>query len=158
MLVGERMKKLSAQQIGRCGELLVQYKLLLFGIEASRLPTDSGIDLVGFSNRRNKAITIQVKSNLRPKPGGGGKGKLHLDWWIPEKTPAELIALTDLERQKVWLFKMKEIPKVAQQNPKGRYHFFMAVDPTKSHRKDGKPVHEYEFEKYLLENQVHKIF
>jgi hypothetical protein len=37
---------MTKQQIGKSGELLVQYKLLLHGIESSPLTTDSGIDLV----------------------------------------------------------------------------------------------------------------
>ena len=145
-------------QIGRAGELLVQMKLLLHGIESAPLTTDSGIDLVAFSNNRNDAITVQIKSNLCPKPGGGGKGKLHLDWWVTEICPADLFAFVDLSRSRVWLVKAEEIAKVAQQHPKDRYHFFMATDATVSKRRDGKPVHEYEFEKYLLENRLHKLF
>ena len=68
----------NTQQIGKAGELLVQYKLLLRGIESALLTTDSGVDLVAFSPRKQKAITIQIKSNLKPKPGGG-RGKLQLD-------------------------------------------------------------------------------
>lgn len=38
--------KLKTAQIGRCGELLVQYRLLSHGIESSSMTTDSGVDLV----------------------------------------------------------------------------------------------------------------
>lgn len=31
-------------QIGRCGELLVQYHLLKLGIESAPMTTDSGVD------------------------------------------------------------------------------------------------------------------
>ena len=149
--------RLSAQQIGKCGELLVQYKLLLQGIESSPLTTDTGIDLVAFSNRKRDALTIQVKTNRKPKPGGG-KGKLSIDWWIPEDSPADLLAFVELERQKVWLVETKQLPKLAQQHPEGKYHFFMITDPTAKPRKDTKVQHEYEFERYLLENRLHELF
>jgi len=75
------------QQIGKAGELIVQQKLLLMGIESAPLTTDSGIDLVTYSKNKDDALTGQVKSNLELKPAGG-KGKLALDWWIPDDTPA----------------------------------------------------------------------
>lgn len=119
----------NTQQIGKAGELLVQYRLLLLGIESAPMTTDSGIDLVAYSPRKQDAITLQVKTNLKPKPGGG-KGKLALDWWIPDNSSAQLIAVTDLSRERVWVFKLAEIQKLAQQHPKGRYHLGMTVDPT----------------------------
>lgn len=145
-------------QIGRAGELLVQMKLLMHGIESAPLTTDSGIDLVAFSDKRNDAITVQVKSNLSAKPGGGGKGKLHLDWWVPENSPAELYAFVDLSRSRVWLIKSLEVVEVAQQHPKDRYHFFYGNRCNGKKSRDGKPVHEYEFERYLLENRLHELF
>jgi len=148
--------KLSKAQIGKAGELLVQQKLLLYGIESASLTTDSGIDLVVFSRKINDAITIQVKSNLKAKPGGG-KGKLALDWWVPDDSPADLFAFVDLENSRVWLIKNTELEKIAQQHPEGRYHFFMTVEPTASKRRDGKALHDYEFQKYLVENSVHEI-
>jgi hypothetical protein len=148
--------KLSKAQIGKAGELLVQQKLLLHGIESAPLTTDSGIDLVAFSCKQSAAITIQVKANLTAKPGGG-KGKLHLGWWAPDDSPARLFAFVDLESSRVWLIKKTELEDVAQQHPDGRHHFFMATDPTVSKRRDGKAVHDYEFQKYLLENRVHKL-
>jgi hypothetical protein len=59
---------LTKQQIGRAGELLVQYKLLLAGIESSRLTTDSGIDLVAFPKQKRKPYSIQVKTNEKQSP------------------------------------------------------------------------------------------
>ena len=86
---------LSKAQIGRCGELLVQYRLLRRRIESAPMTTDAGIDLVAYSPNSVRPVTIQVKTNLQPKPGGG-RGKLALDWWISEASPAELVALVDL--------------------------------------------------------------
>lgn len=87
--------KLNTLQIGKLGELLVQYRLLLIGVESAHLTTDAGIDLVAYSQGKKEAVTIQVKTNLQPKPGGG-KGKLSLDWWVPDNSPAELFALVDI--------------------------------------------------------------
>jgi len=149
--------KQSTQQIGRCGELLVQYKLLLNCIDSSPMTTDSGIDLVAYSPIQNKAVTIQVKANLKPKPGGG-KGRLALDWWVPEKTNVDYLAFVDLESQDVWILSSEELPELAQQNPEGRYHFFMILDPDAQPRKDGKRLRKFEFEEYRLANRINKIF
>lgn len=127
--------KLTNQQIGRCGEILVQQKLLLHGIESAPLTTDSGVDLVAYSPKREDALAILVKTNLKAKPGGG-KGKPHLDWWVPEVSPANLFAFVDLERNRVWVVKTSEIPRLAQQHPPGWYHFFMSVDPTSRKREE----------------------
>lgn len=150
-------QQVNTQQIGKAGELLVQYKLLLRGIESAPMTTDSGIDLVAFSPRRQAAITIQIKSNLKPKPSGG-RGKLALDWWIPDDSPAQLIAVTDLSTDKVWLFTLGEVRELAQQHPKGRHHLVMFVDPTMRPNKQGRRLYNYEFEQYRLENRVHVLF
>ncbi len=147
---------LNTQQIGKCGELLVQYKLLLFGIESARLTTDSGIDLVAYSPQTKQPVTIQVKTNLQPKKGGG-KGKLSLDWWVPEDSPAELIALTELTDEKIWMFYVKELTEVAQQHSNGRLHIYMYIDPTVKTRKKNQ-VFAYEFEAFLLKNRLHELF
>jgi hypothetical protein len=147
----------NTQQIGKAGELLLQYKLLLHGIESAPMTTDSGVDLVAYSSSRKDAITIQVKTNLKPKPGGG-RGKLALDWWIPEDSPAQLIAVIDLSCEKIWLFTLEEVNALAQQHPKGRYHLCMAIDPTMRPIKKGRLLFDYEFEQYRLENRLHKLF
>jgi hypothetical protein len=148
--------KLTTAQIGRAGELLVQQQLLLHGVESAPLTTDSGVDLVTYSAGKRDAITVQVKANLKAKPGGG-RGKPALDWWAPDDSPADLFAFVDLESSRVWIITNHELDVVAQQHPEGRYHFFMTTDPTASPRKDGKLVHDYEFQKYLLANRVHKL-
>jgi len=147
---------LSKQQIGKCGELLVQYKLLLKGIESAPLTTDSGVDLVAYAQQNERPITIQVKTNLKAKPSGG-KGKLALDWWVPENSTAELFALADLSTQRVWLMNMKELQELAQQKSNGRFHIYMYIDDTVKPTKSNRIVFANEFEKYLLENCINKM-
>lgn len=148
---------LSTAQIGRCGELLVQYELLLCGVESAALCTDVGVDLVAYSPKQHAPLTIQIKSNLKAKPGGG-KGKMVLDWWIEENNPAQLVALVDLSSRRVWMLKMEELATLAQQRSSGRFHIYMYTDPTCTPRLSGRLAHSYEFEKYRLENRVHELF
>lgn len=148
---------LSTAQIGKCGELLVQYRLLLVGIESAPMSTDAGVDLVAYSPKLSDAITIQVKTNLKPKPGGG-KGKPALDWWVSETTPASLVALVDLETEKVWLFKREELTELAQQRSSGRLHIYMYTDPSARPRVSGRLAHSYEFESFIISNRTKEIF
>jgi len=150
-------KKLTSQQIGKCGELLVQYYLLQNGIESAPMTTDSGIDLVAYSSKGNKAITIQVKACLKPKKGGG-KGRYILDWFTPTKCNAQIFAFVDLKQKQIWLVKSKELESVAQQKSSIKYHFFMALDPEAKDRKDKKKFRIFEFEKYKLENRLTSLF
>jgi hypothetical protein len=149
--------ELNKQQIGKLGELLVQYRLLSHCIESAHLTTDAGIDLVAFSNNKKKAFTIQVKANLKPKPGGG-KGKLALDWWVKNDSPADLFAFVDLSEQRIWVFKKNELEKYAQQKPEGRLHFYIHTDPTINRHKDAPAASLQEFEPYLLENRIGPLF
>jgi hypothetical protein len=151
------VKPISAQQIGKCGELLIQYKLLLRGIESALLTTDTGIDLVAYSPRKREPVTIQVKTNLKAKPGGG-RGKMALDWWVDHKTPADIVALTDLASENVWLFTMAELRTSAQQSSGNRYHFYMYTDLSVKPRKGRRPSLLADFADYLLERRRSKIF
>jgi hypothetical protein len=100
--------RLTTQQIGRMGELLVQYELLRHGIDSAPMTTDAGIDLVAYSGLKGRSFTIQVKTNLTPKPGGG-KGAPGVDWWVSEDCPAELYAFVDLSTRRVWLLNREEL-------------------------------------------------
>ena len=113
-------------QIGKCGELLVQYRMLMRGVESAHLTTDAGIDLVAYSSKMKEPVTVQVKTNLRAKPGGG-KGKLALDWWVPEDSPAQCVALVDLSSEQIWLLRQKEVADLAPQRSRGRYHLNYAL-------------------------------
>lgn len=148
---------MNTAQIGQCGVLLLQYELLLRGIESAPMTTDSGVDLVAYSPANGNAVTIQVKTNLKPKPAGG-KGKRLLDWWIPDKSPAQYVALVDLDSERIWVFSHAEIISVAQQHSGGRHHLGMYTDPTAKPSKPGRLSHSYEFEKFLITNRIHLVF
>ena len=148
--------RLSTQQIGKLGELLVQYRLLQFAVESAHLTTDAGIDLVAYSSAASGAKTIQVKSNLKPKPGGG-KGRAALDWWVPVSSPADLIALVDISTNRVWLLTKNELATHAQQESKGRFHLYMYTDEEVKTRK-GQPVLVSSFSPFLLEHRVSQLF
>ncbi|MCE3255721.1 MAG: hypothetical protein K0R25_1215 [Rickettsiaceae bacterium] len=140
-------------QIGKAGELLVQYKLLLKGIESAQLTTDSGIDLVAYSAKSKKSFTIQVKTNLQPKKGGG-KGKLALDWYLRADSPADLVALVDLESERIWLMTLEQISGLAQQKSSSNVlHIYLYTQKTTSKKR----THDFEFSDYLFEDQVLKI-
>ena len=150
-----QLTAITTAQIGRCGELLVQYRLLMHCIESAPLTTDGGIDLVAYPPGGGRAVTIQVKTNLRAKPGGG-KGALALDWWAPQQSPADLFALVDLQSDQIWLFWKSELARFAQQKPKGRLHFYMYTDNDVRPRGAGK--HIGEFESFKIEARIAEVF
>ncbi len=150
------LKNLTTAQIGKCGELMVQFDLLLSGVESAPLTTDSGIDLVAYSSTNKLPITIQVKSNLKAKPGGG-KGQLALDWWIPEECPAKLVCLVDLATKSVWAFSMHEIRNISQQNSNGRFHLYMYQEPIEK-KSDKHIIYCHQFENFLLKNRIYELF
>ncbi len=121
------------------------------------MTTDSGVDLVAYSPVSGNAITIQVKTNLKTKPGGG-KGKQALDWWVPEKSPAQYVALVDLSSHQIWLMSHAEIGALSQQRSSGRYHLYVYVDPTAKPSKMARLAHIHQFKEFLLENRSHEIF
>jgi hypothetical protein len=149
---------LTTQQIGKLGELLTQFVLLRHGIESAPLTTDSGIDLVAYSHDRKRAMTIQVKANLKPKPGGG-LGHASLDWWAPDDSPADFFAFVNVKENQIWFLTKGELKEKAQQHPKGRYHFYITVDPESEIKgKKGKDAHISKFENYRLENRIKDLF
>jgi hypothetical protein len=144
------------QQISRCGELLIQYKLLLLGIESSQMKTGSGIDLVAYSARNRRAYTIQVKTNEKPTPSGE-KGKMKLGWWVPDDCPADLVAFVDLSTRSVWLFSTGEIPRYSQKRYRGRHNFYFDVDPAVDLR-SGQLSHQVQFEDFTVEKRAPVFF
>lgn len=158
MNIGPTPRKLSTQQIGKLGELLIQYRLLQYGIESAHLTTDSGIDLVAYSTKGKKAFTVQIKTNLSPKPAGG-RGKLTLDWWVPDNSPAEYFAFVDVSKNRSWIFNYDELKSHAQQHsPAGKFHLYMYVDSNTMQRPDTKPALMQCFDDFKLENRIHDLF
>ncbi|OAI04210.1 hypothetical protein [Methylomonas methanica] len=149
---------LSTQQIGKLGELFIQYRLLQYGIESAHLTTDAGIDLVAYSSQGKKAFTVQIKTNLAPKPAGG-KGKLTLDWWVPVNSPAEYFAFVDISESRAWIFHHDELKDRAQQTPStGKYHLYMYVDSNVMQRQKTKPALMQGFDGFKLENRIRDLF
>jgi hypothetical protein len=147
------MGHLQTSQIGAAGVLLVQYRFLKLGIDSAQMTTDAGIDLVAYSPRNNKAMTIQVKANLKPK-AAGGKGQPALDWWLDEASPAELVAVVNLDRDLAWLFRRERFARLAQQKSKGKLHFYFYVDGAYKARKH---CHARDFEADRLETAAVKL-
>ncbi len=146
----------TTQHIGKAGELLVQYKLVKYGIDSAAMTTDSGIDLVAYSPKNMRAYTIQVKTQEKPSPGGG-KGKLAMAWDLRDNSPAELIAVTDLSTNSVWLFALSEFKELAQQHSdKGNLKLYMYVDETIKTKKE--MALKSQFEQYLIENRLRTFF
>ena len=148
---------LAKAQIGKCGEFLVQYQLLLRGIESAPMSTDTGIDLVTYSSKLPHPITVQIKTNLQSKPGGG-KGKHALDWWVPSDTPAQYVALVDLSSESIWLMSLAELRDHAQQQPEGRIHIYMYTDTSARPRRSDRLAYMHEFEHFKLSNRVSAVY
>jgi hypothetical protein len=119
------------------------------------MTTDNGIDLVAYSPTDVRPRTIQIKTNLRAKPGGG-KGRLALDWWIEDDSPAEVVALVDLSFENIWLFRMAQLAEFAQQKPAGRLHLYMYGEEDYTPRRPN--CHERDFERFLIENSIGELF
>ncbi|MCG6280105.1 hypothetical protein [Vibrio diabolicus] len=146
----------TSQHIGAVGELLVQYKLLKHGVDSALMTTDSGIDLVAYSPKTNRPYTIQVKTKESPSKSGG-KGKLSLAWDLRANSPAELVAITDLSTDSVWLFTHAEFTEFAQQHSeKGNLKLYMYVDETVNTTKS--KALKSQFESYLIENRSLTFF
>ncbi|HEX5235758.1 MAG TPA: hypothetical protein VFW25_10565 [Silvibacterium sp.] len=148
--------RLTTQQIGRLGELLVQYDLLRHGMDSAPMTTDAGIDLVAYSPDKQASFTIQVKANLAPKPGGG-KGSPAIDWWVDEDCPAEWIAFVDVSTRRIWMLTREELTSAAQQRSNGKLHLYMYTDPdsgTLAYRRHGAS----RFSEFLFENRTSCLF
>jgi hypothetical protein len=148
--------KRTTQHIGAAGELLVQYKLLKYGVDSAAMTTDSGIDLVAYSPKTSRAFTIQVKTVEAPR-ASGGRGKAAMSWDLKASNKAELVAITDLSTDSVWLFTHSEFEQFAQQlSPKGILKLYMYVDESVNTKQE--IAKKSQFEGYRLENRVVTFF
>jgi hypothetical protein len=146
----------TTRHIGAAGEVLVQYMLLKKGIDSARMTTDKGVDLVAYSPRTGRAVTIQVKCMEKPVLAGG-KGKKALGWFLADDCPSELVAAADLEDNRVWLFTMAEFRAEAKQHSaSGKRQLYMYVEkPLRT--KHGKAMVS-DYAPYLLENRIDELF
>ena len=145
------MAELTKQQIGRCGELLVQYVLLKHGVESALLTTDQGVDLVAFHSKTQKAVTIQVKTSTHRGPADDK----HLLWEIPEGCPADYIAAVDLSRNKFWLISVEEFKLRAPHCAKGRLRLWWPLPECEYGRA---PRREEQFKEYEMDTAIPKVF
>ena len=120
------------------------------------MTTDAGMDLVAYSPTRRKAVTIQVKANEKPKPGGG-KGRSALDWWISDQCPADLVALVDLREFRVWLLTMVEISEGRPAAPCWTSPHLHVHRPSLLGPRRSKMAMVRQFSSFLLENRHSKV-
>ena len=137
------MAELTKLQIGKCGELLVQYRLLKRGVESAPMTTDAGIDLVAFLNAgpkaRSKSVTIQVKTTSTTSYGGHGPlVQEDVVWTVPWPCSAEYIALVDKERDKFWLLSKVEFQQKSSKAGKWarRLSWYVKAPPRTTSRKE----------------------
>jgi hypothetical protein len=147
---------MSTQHIGAAGELLVQYQLLKMGIDSARMTTDAGVDLVVYAPRDRTASTVQVKTNMGPKPAGG-RGPLSRGWFFPDQCPAQLLALVALDTDTAWLFTLKEAQELAQQHSeRGIRQLYWRVKPAAAGPNSLR--HEAQMADYLLATRAAELF
>jgi len=152
------MVTLTTQQIGKCGELLVQYMLLKDGVDSAHLTTDPGIDLVAFPNvkasteERRKPVTIQVKTSTTHI---GNVGDRYLRWQIPEDCPADYIAAVSFDREKFWLIRTEEFKRKAYRRASGELDLRLLLSGHEYKRIKQK---EEQFKEYEMENAIPKVF
>jgi hypothetical protein len=116
--------------IGRRGELLVQYELLRYGIESAPMTTDTGVDLVAYAPKSHRALTIQVKSNDKPHKAGG-KGNWLQGWSLRKSSPAEYVALVDLDQERIWVLTHEQFCSEAQQKNRPEMTLYAYLKPLK---------------------------
>ena len=137
--------------IGVSGKLFVNSLLLREGIQCAQ--GRNGIDLVITLKKPKRRWSILVTTNLMPKKAGG-KGKMALDWWVPEKAAADYISCVDMSTLRVWLFSGREFQRLSQQKAGGRFHLYMYTNKEVALRGEKLMKFDYEFESYRLENRI----
>jgi len=135
---------------------LVQSKLNELGISPASVSLDGRNDIIVKSPFTNKTLKVKILARSGPKPAGG-TGADALDWWISENITADAVALVDLEKERCWLFKKADIPRLAQQHPQGKYHLYMYLDRNVEIRYERR-CFVNEFDEFLIENSFKTIF
>ncbi len=145
------MAKLTTRQIGRCGELLVQYVLLKHGIESAPLTTDVGIDLVAYPGIGGKPLTIQVKTSSHL----GKSNDKWILWQIPDDCPADYVAAVDLIRDKFWLIHTEVFRNKARSTTNGQKRLWW---PLPECEYKGAKVREEDFKEYEMNTAIRRAF
>jgi hypothetical protein len=145
------MADLTTQQIGKYGELLVQYQLLKHGIESAPMTTDTGIDLVAFPDvralpeGRSKPVTIQVKTTSYEDPGPVAEEGVV--WTVPWPCSADYIALVDKQRDKLWLFSTSDFERKSTKAGSARpLDWYVNREPPRAASRKESAFDEYEGE------------
>ncbi|WP_166880006.1 hypothetical protein [Salinibacterium sp. ZJ450] len=148
---------MTTQHIGAAGEILVQYQLLKLEIDSARLTTDSGVDLVVYSPGDGAATTVQVKTVRSPMPSGGS-GKAAIGWSFPHDCQADMLAVTSLSTDTVWLFTLAEARELAQQHTTaGARRLYWYTDEAIA-QKNGVPLKQSDMAGYLLSARAPILF
>ena len=136
----------------------MQYRLVKLGIDSARLTTDSGVDLVAYAPGSASASTIQVKTQAVPSPSGG-KGALSVGFFFPDDLRAQMLAVTLLSSDAVWLFTKDEARALAQQhNARGMRQLYWYLEPRPARLGVAPPRHAGDMAAYLLERRVGELF
>jgi len=147
------LKRISKYTIGKSGRFLIESILLREGLNCRE--GDEATDLVISLSRPKREYLITTTTNLKPKKAGG-KGKYALDWWISTDCRADFVACADLSTLRAWIFKIDEIPGLAQQRTSNKYHLYMYTSRKVALRGKQEMKFDYEFGSYRLQNRVHR--
>lgn len=80
-----------------------------------------------------------------------------MGWFLRNDSPADLVATVDLDKDRVWLFKMTEFRELAQQHSeKGNLQLYMYVDA--SVRTKHQRAQVAQFDEFILEHRVDELF
>lgn len=96
------------------GKYLVQYKLSRLGIQSSKVDIDSSVDIIAFSSESNRWLRIKVETAEKPD-GVSDQDRQSLKWKVSNGADVDVIALADVSKDKLWLFKKSEFKRHARQ-------------------------------------------
>ncbi|MGH7429887.1 MAG: hypothetical protein ACREJ4_16235 [Candidatus Methylomirabilaceae bacterium] len=93
---------------------------------------------------------------MNPSPLAG-KGRPALAWMLDGASSADLIAVTDLSTDRVWLFRRDEAFALAQQHPgSGGHHLVMVTDPGLTRSKHER-ILDTDFSEFLLSRRAGEL-
>ena len=147
------LTQLNTQQVGKCGELLVQYELLKNGVESAPMTTDYGVDLVALRAGTLKPVTIQVKASTHHLGEASSKW---LTWSMPSECKAEYVAVADVERDKGWFFSKKEFEYKAIGTKEGCW--LWRYVPKYEYKSPPTHLTEEHYKEYEIDPVVHRVF